>query len=81
MAGCSVFAYFKKGLLSSDICNYRPISLTCIACKVIESIIRDQLNSYLLNNQLITKQQRGKSERLLSKCDFTCELLCYSTAA
>jgi len=44
---------FKKGL-SSDICNYRPISLTCIACRVMESIIRDQLMSYLLNNQLIT---------------------------
>ena len=49
---------FKKGL-SSDVCNYRPISLTCIVCKTMESIIRDQLMSYLLRNQLITKQQHG----------------------
>jgi len=48
----------KKGL-SSDVSNYRPISLTCIACKIMESIIRDQLMSYLLRNKLITKQQHG----------------------
>jgi len=49
---------FKNGL-SSDICNYRPISLTCITCKIMESIIRDQLMSYLLRNKLISKQQHG----------------------
>ena len=31
---------FKKGL-SFDVRNYRPISLTCIVCKVMESIVKD----------------------------------------
>ena len=42
---------FKKEL-SSGIYNYRPISLTCIACKVMESIIRDQLMSSIIINSL-----------------------------
>jgi len=27
--------------------NYRPVSLTCVLCKVLESIIRDALVGYL----------------------------------
>jgi len=49
---------FKKGS-SSSVANYRPISLTCIACKVMESVIKDRLITYLLENELITKQQHG----------------------
>jgi len=49
---------FKKGSPSS-VSNYRPISLTCIICKIMESIIKDSLISYLLENRLITKQQHG----------------------
>jgi len=49
---------FKKGL-SSDVRNYRPISLICIVCKVMESVVNDQLMSYLLKNKLITKHQHG----------------------
>lgn len=49
---------FKKGSPSLA-SNYRPISLTCIACKVMESIIKDKLIAYLLENSLITRQQHG----------------------
>ena len=49
---------FKKGV-SSDVNNYRPISLTCCCCKLMESIIKDQMLSYLIQNNLITKQQHG----------------------
>jgi len=49
---------FKKGS-SSEVSNYRPISLTCIICKLMESIIKDSLIAYLLENKLITKQQHG----------------------
>jgi hypothetical protein len=49
---------FKKGS-PSDACNYRPISITCIICKVMESIVKDNLIAYLLENNLITKQQHG----------------------
>jgi len=48
---------FKKGL-SSDVNNYRSISLTCF-CKIMELIVKDQLLDYLLRNKLISKNQHG----------------------
>ena len=47
---------FKKGD-SSLTSNYRPISLTCTCCKVMESVIHDQLISYLRTNNLISNNQ------------------------
>jgi len=49
---------FKKGL-ASDPNNYRPISLTCICCKVMESVVKEQTLTFLLKNNKITKQQHG----------------------
>jgi hypothetical protein len=49
---------FKKGQ-TSDPNNYRPISLTCVLCKVMESIIKDSVSRHLLMHKLITKQQHG----------------------
>ena len=49
---------FKKGL-SSAVSNYRPISLTCVCCRLMESIINDDMSSYLLTNNLITEHQHG----------------------
>ena len=49
---------FKKGA-TSDPANYRPISLTCTCCRVMERIINVQLINYLLSNSLITKHQHG----------------------
>ena len=48
----------KKGhkTLSS---NYRPISLTSIICKLLESCIRDQLLTHIRNNNLFTDDQYG----------------------
>ena len=39
--------------------NYRPISLTCICCKIMESIIRDQLTHHFLLNNLFSNKQYG----------------------
>ena len=39
--------------------NYRPISLTCIVCKIMESIIRDNIVSHLVKFQLIKASQHG----------------------
>ena len=39
---------FKKGLTSA-VSNYRPISLTCVASKIMERIIAKQIYEYLLN--------------------------------
>jgi len=39
--------------------NYRPISLTCIASKIMELIIRDNIISFLLSNGLLSSAQHG----------------------
>ena len=39
--------------------NYRPISLTSVPCKVLESIIKDEIMSHLLINNLIRTEQHG----------------------
>ena len=49
---------FKKGN-KLDPCNYRPIALTCVMCKLMESVVKDQLLSYLLAHKLISKHQHA----------------------
>ena len=49
---------FKKGA-TSDPSNYRPISLTCTCCRVMERIINLQLIDYLLSNCLFSNHQHG----------------------
>ena len=39
--------------------NYRPVSLTCLASKLMESIIRDAMVQHLVENDLCTTQQHG----------------------
>ena len=50
-----IFKKGDRGLPS----NYRPISLTSIICKILESIIRDKLVTYLESNKLIHNTQHG----------------------
>ncbi len=53
-----VVGVFKKGL-ATEVTNYRPISLTCITCKIMETVIKNEVVDYLLNNELITSHQHG----------------------
>jgi len=46
----------------NDPANYRPISLTGQLCKVLESLMRDQIVRRLENNQLIGETQHGFSK-------------------
>ena len=39
--------------------NYRPVSLTSIVCKVMESIIKDNIVTHLARNHLIHASQHG----------------------
>ena len=43
----------------NDPANYRPISLTSQLCKVLESLMSDQIVRHLENNQLIGETQHG----------------------
>jgi hypothetical protein len=61
---------YKKGP-ADDPKNYRPVSLTSISCKVIESIVKINLIEHLQNEKLINAQQHG----FISKKSTTCQLL------
>jgi hypothetical protein len=49
---------YKKGP-SSSVGNYRPISLTCVVCKVFESVIKNKIQEFLLQNCSMTDAQHG----------------------
>jgi len=44
-----VTAVHKKGS-KSDSGNYRPISLTSVCCKILESLVRDHIMKHLMDN-------------------------------
>ena len=48
----------KKGL-KDNVENYRPISLTCICCKLMEHIIHSHISKYLECNKILLKNQHG----------------------
>ena len=49
---------FKKGKKSSP-GNYRPVSLTSIICKLMESLVRDRVVQHMVDNNLHTDYQHG----------------------
>ena len=54
----NITAIFKKGdkQLAE---NYRPVSLTSIVCKILESIIRNDMIAYLKENKILSNKQFG----------------------
>ncbi|NQZ52218.1 MAG: reverse transcriptase family protein [Moritella sp.] len=52
----NVSALFKKGDKSEPL-NYRPVSLTCILCKVFEKLVRSNIVTFIEHK--ITKAQHG----------------------
>jgi len=54
----SIKAIYKKGDRQSP-GNYSPVSLTSTVCKLLESIIRDQLMGYFRDNNLFCRDQHG----------------------
>ena len=53
-----VTAIYKKGA-KTQAQNYRPVSLTCILCKILESIVRDQIINHMVENNLFSPKQFG----------------------
>ena len=54
----NIVPIFKKGS-KSDANNYRPVSLTSVPCKIMESVIKEAILSYIESNNLITEHQHG----------------------
>ena len=54
----NVTPLYKKGPKNLP-SNYRPVSLTCVLCKIMESVIRDHVVKYLQNNNLLSDFQHG----------------------
>jgi len=49
---------YKKGP-KGEAGNYRPVSLTSIPCKILETIIKDDIMAHLMNHRLIKDSQHG----------------------
>jgi len=54
----NVTSLFKKGK-RSQVDNYRPVSLTSQICKVVESVLRDELVHHLESHNLLQNSQHG----------------------
>ena len=55
----NIFPLFDKGSRNKSV-NYRPVSLTSVICKLLETIIRDHMMDFLIkNNKLINPFQHG----------------------
>ncbi len=54
----TVCPIFKKGT-KGDRGNYRPVSLTSMVCKLLESIIKDKITEHLIENNLVRNTQHG----------------------
>ena len=54
----NIIPSFKKGSRNKSV-NYRPVSLTSVICKLLESIIRDHMMDFLIKHKLINPSQHG----------------------
>lgn len=54
----AVSSIYKKGSKKQP-GNYRPVSLTSVVCKVMETIVRDWIQDHLLRNNLLSTRQFG----------------------
>ena len=68
----NIIPLFKKGSRNKSV-NYRPVSLTSVIFKLLESIIRDHIMDFLIKHKLINSSQHGflKSKSCLTN------LLCF----
>lgn len=81
----SVSPIYKKGD-KSEAGNYRPVSLTSVVCKVLETVLRDKVVNHMKSNHLFSSCQygflKGKSAalQLLNVLDTWTEALDNGTA-
>ena len=48
----NIMRLFKKGSRNKPE-NYRPVSLTSVVCKLLETLIRDHMEEFLVKHKLI----------------------------
>ena len=58
----NVTALYKNKGAKTDPSNYRPVSLTCIPCKLCEKTVREVLMKHMTENKLFTNCQFGFRE-------------------
>ena len=68
----NIVLLFKKGSRNKPE-NYRPVSLTSVVCKLLETLIRDHMVEFLGKHQLINTSQHGF---LIARSHLT-NLLCF----
>ena len=54
----NIIPLFKKGSRNKSV-NYRPVCLTSVICKLLETIIRDHMMDFLIKHKLINPSQHG----------------------
>ena len=54
----NIIPLFKKGSRNKSV-NYRPVSLTSVICKLLQTIIRDHMMDFLIKHKLINPSQHG----------------------
>ena len=54
----NIISLFQKCSRNKSV-NYRPVSLTSVICKLLETIIRDHMMDYLIKHKLINPSQHG----------------------
>ena len=68
----NIIPLFKKGSRNKSV-NYRPVSLTSVICKLLETIIRDHMMDFLIKHKLINPSQH----RFLKARSRLTNLLCF----
>ena len=56
---CHSIIPMHKSSDRSQVTNYRPISLLCVISKVLECIVYDHLNKFILTNNILADSQFG----------------------
>ncbi len=54
----NIIPLFQKGSRNKSV-NYRPVSLTSVIFKLLETIIRDHMMDFLIKHKLINTSQHG----------------------
>ena len=53
------FTPILKKVWRSSPGNYRPVSITSVPCKILESVFRDEMLGHLERNKLLSDDQHG----------------------